>query len=115
MTGIVRARYIGAVIGLLVCFGASFREAGAAELSKAEEARVWKQGEISAMAEACGLDWQTLSFRPMIAYWRRHGKSEQELALIAGYHGAAQGYTGKAGPCTDEMRRKLKTQLPFKG
>ncbi|KTQ84640.1 hypothetical protein NS226_21450 [Aureimonas ureilytica] len=115
MRGFVRAHSFGAVLGLLVGFGASFKEAGAAELSKSEEARVWKQGEISAMAEACGLDWQALSFQPMMAYWRRLGKSQKELALIAGYHGAAQGYTGKAGPCTDEMRRKLETQLPFKG
>ena len=110
-----RARRIGAAFTLLVCFRAGVVNAAAAELTEAEKTKIWKQGEISARAQACGLDWEALSFRPMMAYWRRQGKSEQDMALIGAYHGAAQGYTRVAGPCTHEMRRKLKTQLPFKG
>ena len=113
---IAGARILGPVFALVVGLGGMSATAYSAELTKAEKARVQKQGELSGMAQVCGLNWRALSFRPMMSYWRRSGKSEQELALIGMLHGAAQGYfAAGASVCTNEMRRKIKTQLPFKG
>ena len=72
------------------------------------------RGAISGKAQACGLDWQTKNFHPMMAYFRHtRGLSEQQNAVLAAMHGAAQGQNSKRG-CSPQRRRDAQKQLTFK-
>jgi hypothetical protein len=81
-----------------------------------EEARsVVRRGFVSGLARACEFDWQSRSYLPMMAYWRRsQGKDERQMALIGTLHGIAQGQAYRAlsqQPCSAETRRLLEAQL----
>jgi hypothetical protein len=72
------------------------------------------RGAISGKAQVCGLDWQGKNFRPMMAYFRHtRGLSEQQNAVLAAMHGAAQGQNSKGG-CSPQRRREAQAQLTFK-
>lgn len=76
-------------------------------VSDAEAKLAFDRGVISGQAEACGLDWRQLNFKPMMAYWRRIGKNGQQTAILATMHGAGQGSAEKT-TCTPALREKLK-------
>lgn len=80
-----------------------------AELELARE-----RGRISGQAEHCGLDWERLNFRPMMAYWRRNGKNGKQTAVLAAMHGIGQGSAKKLA-CTPQNIRIIKSKLKFKG
>lgn len=70
----------------------------------------------SAMAEHCGLDWESASFGPLMAEWRgRPGLENRDFALVAAVHGVAQERILQAevadGPCDDETRTDLQAAM----
>ncbi len=89
------------------------REAG---LTDKQMDAIFRQGVVSGTANACGLDWTSLSFTPLMAYWRSKGKTEPQMAVIAAWHGAGQGVTEarfKKQSCTGKTRRDVRALLPF--
>ncbi|MEC5293018.1 hypothetical protein VSX64_20345 [Aurantimonas sp. C2-6-R+9] len=86
-------------------------------MTKMQMDAIFDQGVVSGTANACGLDWTRLSFSPLMAYWRDKGKTEQQMAVIAAWHGAGQGVAEskfKEQPCTERARREIKARLPFR-
>lgn len=97
------------------CGPASPEEIADPPLTIAEAASVLNRGVVSAFARACAMDWIGESYQPMIGYWRKHAKSDRQIALIGILHGMALGQTeaeinGQA--CTDTLRRTVRAQLP---
>ena len=81
-------------------------------LSETEIALIDGRGTLSGQAERCGLDWKNLNFIPMMSYWRRIGKSDDQTAYIAALHGVAQS-TAPGIPCTPKNMDNLRKQLKF--
>tara|TARA_B100000315_G_C14212864_1_gene422889 strand:+ start:116 stop:622 length:507 start_codon:yes stop_codon:yes gene_type:complete len=83
----------------------------------AEEAKeIVDVGFASAYAEWCGVDWQHLSFLPLMAYQRsRHKWSDKQLAFIGGLHGYTLGVISEInkdkGPCPPEEKFKVEGYL----
>ena len=75
------------------------------------------QGMVSAVAEHCGLDWQTRSFLPMTAQHRRELRTEERtITLLVLMHGITQGHQLSSlagqGPCSETLRAQLDLILP---
>jgi len=62
--------------------------------------RVIEAGEISGLAEWCGLDWKSHYFS-LTAAARQRGMSDKQVAFIGVLHGVVQGNTlsSKVSPC----------------
>ncbi len=48
-------------------------------------------GVASGIGQACGLDWRTLNFLPLMARERGRNRTPHQLAAVAMIHGAVQG------------------------
>lgn len=72
------------------------------------------RGELSGLAEWCGLDWKA-NFRALTRNARQNGQSEKQVAFISVLHGVAQGTVAsamaRAGPCQPPEREKVRAQL----
>ena len=56
-------------------------------LSDAEKEGIKERGEISAIAEWCGLDWLGRSFKPFMKRLRQKGFPEKKMTFVGVYHG----------------------------
>lgn len=77
-------------------------------ISTAAANHVISVGELSGIAEWCGMDWQT-HFLSLTAKARRQGLSEKQVAFIGLLHGIAQGNVYSAvqsKPCTVEQKSR---------
>jgi hypothetical protein len=74
--------------------------------------RALEAGEISGLAEWCGLDWKSHYFS-LTAAARQHGMSDKQVAFISVLHGAMQGGTlaSKASPCAEGDRSQISETL----
>jgi hypothetical protein len=66
-------------------------------------------GEVSGLAEWCGLDWHS-RYLTMTAAARKSGLKEKQLAFIGVLHGTAQGVLAEAmkpKPCGTSERAKV--------
>lgn len=82
-------------------------------ISKATANHVISVGELSGIAEWCGMDWQT-HFLSLTARARRHGFSEKQVAFIGLLHGVSQGNVYSAlqsKPCTVEQKSRVSKML----
>jgi hypothetical protein len=101
------------------CAPATAEEKASPPITISEARLIIRRGIMSAAAEHCGLDWQRKNFEPMMAYWRHTiKKNERQMALIGLMHGIMQGVSTKTmaerGPCTDQDRRNLDSNLSFR-
>lgn len=77
-------------------------------------------GTFSAMAQSCGLPWETQIFMPLMARYRQGRKfNEQYMKFVGVLHGFQQGTVLKelpAGACTPDVREflieNLKIRMP---
>ncbi|MFG6429856.1 hypothetical protein [Roseateles sp. LYH14W] len=82
-------------------------------ISTAAANHVISAGELSGIAEWCGMDWQT-HFLSLTAKARRQGFSEKQVAFIGLLHGMAQGNVYSAvqsKSCTVEQKSKAAQML----
>ena len=82
-------------------------------ISTAAANHVISVGEISGIAEWCGLDWQT-HFLSLTAKARRQVFSEKQVAFIGLLHGVAQGNVYSAvqsKPCAEEQKSRAAKML----
>lgn len=89
---------------------ASEAERSVGPLAKAVAHRALDTGEISGLAEWCGLDWRP-NYRALTRAARSVGMTEKQVAFVSVLHGAAQGSLGaamaKSGACRDEEQRRV--------
>lgn len=78
------------------------------------EVQVIRRGELSGLMERCGLDWQQLSFVPMMTILRARGWRGKRIAYVGLLHGVSQGMTlrdaAERPPCTAEEEAALKRE-----
>jgi hypothetical protein len=71
-------------------------------------------GEISGLAEWCGIDWHR-SFTALMRQARQNNQTEKQIAFIAAVHGTALGLVSssmaKSGQCSSQERYKVKAQI----
>lgn len=74
--------------------------------------RAIEAGEISGLAQWCGLDWKTHYFS-LTAAARQRGMSDKQVAFISVLHGVVQGGTlaSKASPCAEGDRSHVTETL----
>jgi hypothetical protein len=73
------------------------------------------RGFVSAMGEVCQLDWQEMNFVPMMGYWRKSGRSDREVAVLAMLHGLMHGQANQALAGTScGSKASVEAQLKFK-
>jgi hypothetical protein len=86
-------------------------------MTVAEAKIVLRRGALDGAAKACGMDWETGSFGPMMSYWRGQNKTDRQLALINILHdmsrAQAEALMG-AAPCTEDVKANIQALLPFK-
>ena len=78
-------------------------------ISIATASHVISVGEISGIAEWCGLDWQT-HFLNLTAKARRQAFSEKQVAFVGLLHGVAQGTvysTLQSKPCATDQKSRV--------
>lgn len=76
--------------------------------------RVWDRGMLSGNTEACGGDWEVMSFKPLMAELRARGDlTPLQLGFAALLHGAAQqqGRGMLEDDCTAEFKASLAATL----
>lgn len=71
-----------------------------------------KVGELSGVAEACGMEWQPHLNAYMKAK-RIEGVPEMDMTFLAAYHGAAQGnaYNMVEKTCSDEQKKQIQDAM----
>lgn len=78
------------------------------------EVQTIRRGELSGLMERCGLDWQQLSFMPMMTVLRASGWRGKRMAYVGLLHGMSQGMTLRDArdrpPCTREEEAALKRE-----
>ena len=62
-------------------------------ISRTLETQVVRRGELSGLMQWCGLDWQQLSFMPMMIRLRASGWRGKRMAYVGMLHGMTQGMT----------------------
>lgn len=71
-------------------------------------------GELSGLAEWCGLDWER-SINALMRNARKNKQTEKQVAFIAMLHGIAQGAISsamsKSGQCQPQEREKVSKRL----
>lgn len=71
-------------------------------------------GELSGLSEWCSMDWK-LTFTALMRSARRNGLNEKQVAFVSVLHGTAQGAVAsameKSGPCNQQYRDKLRSQV----
>lgn len=88
-------------------------------ISSATANHVISVGELSGIAQWCGMDWQ-VHFLSLTAKARQQGLSDKQVAFIGLLHGVAQGTvysTLKSKPCAAEeksMAEKMLETSPVK-
>ena len=81
-----RSNIVRLVIGgLILLFG--FDVYAASPISDEERAQIKSRGEVSAIAEWCGLDWRKKSFVPFMKTLRQSGKPNSVITFASAYHG----------------------------
>ena len=95
------------------CAPASQEELEVPPITIAEARQIATYGTMSGAAAYCGLDWEEVSYSPMMNHWRTEShKSERQMAIIAVIHGVSQGRAQEAlksqGPCTADFRAQMK-------
>jgi hypothetical protein len=97
------------------CAPASVAERRAPPLSLADARRVIARGQLSALAEWCGLDWQRRNYLPLMQAERAAGRPDRVLAMVGlmhGYvHGQAQSSLRQGGACTAADRADTERRL----
>ena len=74
---------------------------------------VFDAGEVSGIAQWCGLDWQP-NFAALMAWARSTNNDERQAAYIATLHGFVSGYIHnamKTRACDDALRSKAQAML----
>lgn len=82
-------------------------------ISTAAANHVISVGELSGIAEWCGMDWQA-HFLSLTAKARRQGLNEKQVAFIGLLHGISQGNVYSAvqsKPCTVEQKSRAAKML----
>lgn len=71
-----------------------------------------KVGELSGVAEACGMDWQP-HYAAYMAAKRSEGTAELDMTFLAAYHGAAQGnaYDMVEKTCSDGQKKQIQEAM----
>ncbi|MCH2546769.1 MAG: hypothetical protein MK052_04055 [Alphaproteobacteria bacterium] len=71
-----------------------------------------KVGELSGVAQACGLDWQP-HYDAYLAAKRKQKTTELDMIFLAGYHGGAQveAYNMVSKDCTQKQRDDIQNAL----
>ncbi|MBI2305903.1 MAG: hypothetical protein HYU78_01240 [Rhodocyclales bacterium] len=89
---------------------ATEQERNTVPVAKAVAHRALDTGEISGLAEWCGLDWQP-NYLSLSKAARRKGLNEKQVAFVSFLHGAAQGNVSaamaKSAPCKNEERLRV--------
>ncbi|QRM20260.1 hypothetical protein GBK02_13080 [Dechloromonas sp. TW-R-39-2] len=79
-------------------------------ISRAVANRAFDVGEVSGLAEWCGLDWQS-NYTSLTGGARNRGFSDKQVAFVSFLHGAAQGHIAsamsKSGACSSQDRTKI--------
>ena len=71
--------------GLILLVG--FDVYATSPISDEERAQIKSRGEVSAIAEWCGLDWRKKSFLPFMKKIRQSGKPDSVKTFASTYHG----------------------------
>ena len=82
-------------------------------VSNAVANQVLDVGEVSGLAEWCGLDWRS-HYLSLTAAARRAGFREKQVAFIGVLHGMTQGVVAeamKARPCTEAKRTEVQEMM----
>lgn len=83
-------------------------------IPKAAAHRALDAGEISGLAEWCGMDWKSHYFS-LTSAARARGFNDKQVAFVSVLHGAAQGRVarglGIGRPCNDADRTKIERYL----
>jgi hypothetical protein len=110
LDNIARAR-----CGAGMCAPASESERRAPPLSVADARRVIARGQMSALADWCGLDWQRRSYLPLMQAERAAGRGERAMAMIGLMHGYVQGQAQQGfrrqGTCGAAQRADVERRL----
>jgi len=74
--------------------------------------RVIEAGEISGLADWCGLKWEA-HYQSLTSAARQRKMSDKSVAFISVLHGVAQGITSKSrsSPCSDSERNLVAAKL----
>lgn len=89
---------------------ASAAERTTVPVARAVANRAFDVGEVSGLAEWCGLDWQT-NYAALTRSARARGFSDKQVAFVSFLHGAAQGRIAAAmarsGSCKEQEKAKV--------
>ncbi|PCI56971.1 MAG: hypothetical protein COB36_01500 [Alphaproteobacteria bacterium] len=73
------------IAGLIFLVG--FDSYAASPISDEERVQIKSRGEVSAIAEWCGLDWRKKSFLPFMKMLRQSEKPDNVITFASVYHG----------------------------
>lgn len=81
----------GAICGRAQCAPSTAAERRSPPVSLVDARRVIARGQLSALAEWCGLNWQQRSYLPLMQAERAVGRSDRAIAIIGVMHGYVLG------------------------
>jgi hypothetical protein len=97
------------------CTPATADELKAPPVDEDEAVAVFYAGQVSGLAQSCGLDWDKRQFQPMITYLSDTlHRSDRQIAILVGLYGAARADISKRPiVCSPQMRAAAEQELDF--